>query len=342
MTELLHDVFRYVRRNYFILLSLAVVGIGTLGYRLIEGVSWLDAFYMTCITVSTVGFREVHELSAVGKLFTVALIVAGLGTVVVAAGQIGQDMIALTARRYKERMEKQVEALSGHYILCGYGRMGRVIARHLQSERVPFVVVDHTPELVEAIREDKLLAIEGDATSDETLERAGVRRAKGLVTVLSKDAENVFVVLTASQLNPSLYILARANNDDAIPKLIRAGANAVINPYESAGARIAQTLLRPAVTDFMQVVTSREGLDILVEQIEIQPESRLAGRTLRESNLRQVANAMVVAIRKGRSGEMLFNPESSALMEAGDTLIAIASKQALDRLAEMARSSYSS
>ncbi|AXA35450.1 Potassium channel protein [Candidatus Sumerlaea chitinivorans] len=342
MTELLHDVFRYVRRNYFILLSVAVVGIGTLGYRLIEGVSWLDAFYTTCITVSTVGFREVQELSAVGKLFTVALIVAGLSTVVVAVGQIGQDMIALTARRYKERMEKQVEALSGHYILCGYGRMGRVIARHLQSERVPFVVVDHTPELVEAIREEKLLAIEGDATSDETLERAGVRRAKGLVTVLSKDAENVFVVLTASQLNPSLYILARANNDDAIPKLIRAGANAVINPYESAGARIAQTLLRPAVTDFMQVVTSREGLDILVEQIEIQPESQLAGRTLRESNLRQVANAMVVAIRKGRSGEMLFNPESSALMEAGDTLIAIASKQALDRLAEMARSSYSS
>ncbi|GIX44462.1 MAG: potassium transporter TrkA [Candidatus Sumerlaea sp.] len=342
MTELLHDVFRYVRRNYFILLSVAVVGIGTLGYRLIEGLSWLDAFYMTCITVSTVGFREVQELSAVGKLFTVALIVAGLSTVVVAVGQIGQDMIALTARRYKERMEKQVEALSGHYILCGYGRMGRVIARHLQSEKVPFVVVDHTPELVEAIREEKLLAIEGDATSDETLERAGVRRAKGLVTVLSKDAENVFVVLTASQLNPSLYILARANNDDAIPKLIRAGANAVINPYESAGARIAQTLLRPAVTDFMQVVTSREGLDILVEQIEIQPESQLAGRTLRESNLRQVANAMVVAIRKGRSGEMLFNPESSALMEAGDTLIAIASKQALDRLAEMARSSYSS
>jgi voltage-gated potassium channel len=331
-----------VRRNYFILLSVAVVGIGTLGYRLIEGLSWLDAFYMTCITVSTVGFREVQELSAVGKLFTVALIVAGLSTVVVAVGQIGQDMIALTARRYKERMEKQVEALSGHYILCGYGRMGRVIARHLQSEKVPFVVVDHTPELVEAIREEKLLAIEGDATSDETLERAGVRRAKGLVTVLSKDAENVFVVLTASQLNPSLYILARANNDDAIPKLIRAGANAVINPYESAGARIAQTLLRPAVTDFMQVVTSREGLDILVEQIEIQPESQLAGRTLRESNLRQVANAMVVAIRKGRSGEMLFNPESSALMEAGDTLIAIASKQALDRLAEMARSSYSS
>jgi len=342
VTELLHDVFRYVRRNYFILLSVAVVGIGTLGYRLIEGLSWLDAFYMTCITVSTVGFREVQELSAVGKLFTVALIVAGLSTVVVAVGQIGQDMIALTARRYKERMEKQVEALSGHYILCGYGRMGRVIARHLQSEKVPFVVVDHTPELVEAIREEKLLAIEGDATSDETLERAGVRRAKGLVTVLSKDAENVFVVLTASQLNPSLYILARANNDDAIPKLIRAGANAVINPYESAGARIAQTLLRPAVTDFMQVVTSREGLDILVEQIEIQPESQLAGRTLRESNLRQVANAMVVAIRKGRSGEMLFNPESSALMEAGDTLIAIASKQALDRLAEMARSSYSS
>jgi len=319
-----------------------VVGIGTLGYRLIEGLSWLDAFYMTCITVSTVGFRGVQELSAVGKLFTVALIVAGLSTVVVAVGQIGQDMIALTARRYKERMEKQVEALSGHYILCGYGRMGRVIARHLQSEKVPFVVVDHTPELVEAIREEKLLAIEGDATSDETLERAGVRRAKGLVTVLSKDAENVFVVLTASQLNPSLYILARANNDDAIPKLIRAGANAVINPYESAGARIAQTLLRPAVTDFMQVVTSREGLDIRVEQIEIQPESQLAGRTLRESNLRQVANAMVVAIRKGRSGEMLFNPESSALMEAGDTLIAIASKQALDRLAEMARSSYSS
>jgi len=327
----------YLRRNFYIPLSVSVIIFGTLGYRIIEGFSWLDSFYMTCITVATVGFREVHELSPVGKLFTVALIVAGLSTVVIAFARIGEDIVTLTARKFRERMEKRVEKLKDHYILCGYGRMGRVIASHLRREGVDFVVVDNSPEIVEAIWQEGGYAIEGEATNDDVLEKAGIHRAKGLVSVLSKDAENVFVVLTASQLNPDLYIVARANNEDAVPKLLRAGASTVINPYESAGARIAQTLLRPAVTDFMRIVTGGAGLEVGVEQVEVQSGAVLDGVTLRDSKIREITNAMIVAIRKAEGSEMLFNPSPTALLSAGDILIAIGKKDALDKLAELAR-----
>ncbi len=331
------NVVDYCRRNVFIPLSVFVIAVGTLGYRLIEGFDWLDAFYMTCITVATVGFREVHELSPAGKLFTVGLIVAGLGTVFLAATRIGEDLVAFNVQKRKQRMEKRIQGLRDHYILCGYGRMGRVIAEHLRREGVDFVVIDHRPEIVEAIWQGGGYAVEGDATADSTLERAGIHSARGLATVLSKDAENVFVVLTASQLNPKLFILARANTDEAIPKLMRAGASVVINPYESAGARIAQTLLRPAVTDFMRIVSGGGELEVGVEQVEIQAQSPLSGRTLRDSNIRRLTNAMIVAIRKNDTGEMLFNPDPEKLLKGGDILIAIGSKEALDKLAELAR-----
>lgn len=328
---------KYCHRNIFIPLSFLVIISGTVGYRIIEGYTWLDAFYMTCITVATVGFREVRELSPVGKLFTVGLIVAGLSTVVIAATRIGEDMITLTTLKRRERMEKRNRELKNHYILCGYGRMGRVIADHLRQEGVEFVVVDNRADIAETIWESGGHAVVGDATADETLERAGIHSARGLVTVLSKDAENVFVVLTASQLNPNLVIVARANNDEAIPKLYRAGATTVINPYESAGARIAQTVLRPAVTDFMQVVSGKMGLEVGIEQVEIQAGSPLAGSSLRDSNLRQMTNAMIVAIRKASRQQMLFNPDPSTVLEQEDILIAIGSKEALDKLAELAR-----
>lgn len=330
-------LIEYARRNFFVPLSLLVIVTGTAGYRIIEGYSWLDAFYMTWITVATVGFREVHDLSPAGKLFTVGLIGAGLFTVVAAATRIGEDLVALTATKRKERMENRVRKLSRHYILCGYGRMGRVIAEHLRQEGVDFVVVDSRPEIVETIWEQGGYAVLGDATNDAVLERAGVHEARGLVTVLSRDAENVFVVLTASQLNPKLYILARANNDEAIPKLQRAGATTVINPYESAGARIAQALLRPAVTDFMRIVSGTGRLDVGVEQVEIQQACALAGVSLRDSNIRQLTNAMIVAIRKHETGDMLFNPDPATPLVPGDILIAIGTKMALDKLAELAR-----
>jgi voltage-gated potassium channel len=331
------SVIQYCRRNIFVPLSVLVIFSGTVGYRLIEGFTWLDSFYMTCITVATVGFREVHDLSPAGKLFTVGVIVAGLSTVAIAAARIGEDVVAATARRRKERMEKRNRELENHYILCGYGRMGRVIAEHLRKEGADFVVVDNRQDIVEAIWQEGGYAVAGDATDDDTLERAGVARARGLVSVLSRDAENVFVVLTASQLNPELIILARANSDEAIPKLYRAGATTVINPYESAGARIAQTLLRPAVTDFMRVVSGAGGLEVGVEQIEIQSDSPLAGTSLRDSNIRQMTNAMIVAIRKAGPGHMILNPDPATTIGQGDILIAIGSKDALDKLAELAR-----
>lgn len=215
--------------------------------------------------------------------------------------------------------------------------MGRVIAEHLRQERVDFVVVDNRLEIVEMIWDSGGYAVCGDATADATLEKAGIHQAKGLVTVLSKDAENVFVVLTASQLNPKLVILTRANNEEAIPKLYRAGATTVINPYESAGARIAQSLLRPAVTDFMRIMSGTGSLEVGVEQVEVQDGSALAGVSLRDSNIRQTTNAMIVAIRKAAKQQMLFNPDPGTLLETDDILIAIGTKDALDKLAELAR-----
>jgi voltage-gated potassium channel len=327
-----------VRKNFrFVVWPALIIVVGTLGYRIIEGFTLLDSLYMTCITITTVGFREVESLSATGKLFTIALIFAGLSTVAVAASQIGQDMIAMTSQRHRLRMEKQIAKLTNHYIVCGFGRMGRVIAEHLRREGVDHVIVDHTPEIVGLVREEGGFALEGDSTSDETLEKAGVTRARGLVSVLAKDAENVFVVLTARQLNPDLVILARANNDDAIPKLYRAGASVVINPYESAGARIVQTLIRPVVTDFMQVASPGKGVEVVVEQIEVQNGSPLAGKSLRQSEIRRVANAMVVGIRKAESAQMKLNPDGDEVILPGDILVVIAHKGSLDALADLAR-----
>lgn len=335
----LAELARYVQRNYYVLLlPVAVVLAGTLGYHLIEGMGFFDSFYMTCITITTVGFKEVTELSRAGKLFTILMIFLGLTTVAITATRLGEDIVTAAIQNQRMRMEHAVNRLRNHYILCGYGRMGRVIAAQLEHARAPFVVVDNSPAIVAELQEERRLAVQGDATTDEVLENAGVRHARGLVSVLSKESDNVFVVLSARELNPNLFILVRANTEDAVPKLYRAGASKVINPYESAGARIAQTLLRPVVCDFMEIFSNDGGMSISIEEIEVQPGSSVSGKSLRESDIRKRTNAIVVAIKKVGTTDMRFNPSGDEKVEPGDILIAIAELDSLNALADMARS----
>jgi voltage-gated potassium channel len=331
-------VTSYLKRNFYLLaLPVAVIMIGTAGYRLIEGYSFLDSLYMTCITISTVGYKEIREFSGTGKVFTIGLIFLGLSTVAITASRIGQDVVAAAIRSHGKMMEQRLAKLADHFILCGYGRMGRVIARELKHSQTRFVVVDNSPDLVATLQSQGIDCVEGDSTSDEVLLRAGVQKARGLVSVLSKDADNVFVVLTARGLSPDLFILARANNDDAVPKLYRAGASKVINPYDSAGSRMAHTLVRPVVGDFMEVFSAESGVSISVEEIEVQAGSPIAGKSLRDADIRGQTTAIVVAIKSGSKGGMRFNPSGDEVIEAGDVLIAIAETEQLNRLADMAR-----
>jgi voltage-gated potassium channel len=328
----------YLLRNYHLLvLPLAVILVGTAGYRMLTGMSLLDAFYMTVTTVTTVGYRELAPLDAAGKLFTVALIFAGLSTVWVMAARLGHDFFTAALTSQRRRMDTQIGNIKGHYILCGYGRMGCAIAEHLRREKAEFVVVDTSAEIVAQLTEQGWSALRGDATSEEVLVRAGIREARGLVSVLQNDADNVFVVLTARGISPGLFILARANNEDAIPKLYRSGASKVINPYESAGARIAQTLLRPVVHDFMEVFATQGGTSVSMEQIKVEAGSHLDGRTLREVDIRRQMNTIVVAVKHGENEPMVFNPTGDEKLHAGDILVSIAEMTALDALIAMAR-----
>ncbi|MFZ5997912.1 MAG: potassium channel family protein [Nitrospirota bacterium] len=318
-----------------LLLILLVIAFGTLGYMLIEGWDILDALYMTIITLASVGYKEVHDLSDGGRLFTIILIISGLGIVyyalstaakIVIEGEL-QDMFG------RRRLEKRIKELRNHYIICGYGRMGKIIGRELGEKGATFVVIEKNPAPLPE-RGDVLL-LEGDATQDEILKEAGIEKAKGLITVLPTDAENLFVVLSARGLNPGLLIVARAGEEGSEQKLLRAGADRVVSPYHIGGLRIAHTLLKPAVVDFIEFATKSGNIDLQMEEITIQEGSRLVGLTLDECGIGRDLGIIIVAIRRS-TGEMKFNPTFRSVVKAGDTLIALGEASKLKLLETMA------
>lgn len=324
------------------LLTLAVpvvlVALGTVGYRSIEGWSLFDALYMTVTTVTTVGFREVHELSRAGQVFTILLSLGGVFMLFYAAGEVIRYVVSGEVRRAmgRQRMQRSLEGLKGHLVVCGYGRMGRLVCEHFSSLGLPYVVVDRRGELLEGFELPHGIALVGDATSDEVLKRAGVERARGLVTVAASDADNLYIVISARFLNDRLFIVARADEEAAEKKLVRAGANRVVSPYSIGGQRVALAVLRPTVMDFIELATSQEHLELQIEETAIHSGSRLAGRALKDSQLRQELGTIIVAIKKP-DGRMVFNPAAEAVIEAGDVLITMGHRQQLDRLEEMAR-----
>jgi voltage-gated potassium channel len=317
-----------------LILAFMILVIGTLGYMMIEGWDFMDSLYMTVITISTVGYGEVRQVDHVGRIFTIFIVLTGVGFSLYVAGAVVQFMVEGRIRQImgRRRLDQKLRRLKNHYIICGYGRIGRVLVRNLRRKFPNLVVIDNNPNLVEVMEEDGVLYIDGDATEESTLIKAGIENAQGLVSVLATDTNNVFLVLTARQLNPRLHIIARAGEDRSKAKLRAAGATTVESPYEMGALRMAQRILRPKVTSFLDFALSATRKDILMEELPVGRESDLANLTLKDSGIRQRYNLIVIAIEKA-TGEMLFNPSFEALIAAGDTLIAVGEEPNLQSLA---------
>jgi voltage-gated potassium channel len=315
-----------------------VIAAGTAGYVVIEGWNVWDAFYMTIISVTTVGYREVHDLSRAGQVFTSVLLVLGVGTAfytftLVAAGVIEARVHPRIQQRRRARM---IDQLTDHFILCGAGRIGLIIADEFRRQRVPFVVIDREPDAVHAVLERGDLAVEADASREDVLGQVRIDTARGLIAALGSDAENVYAVLTARGLRPDLFIIARADSEDAKQKMLRAGADRVVSPYQIGAVQMAQTALRPAVVDFVALATSSEHLELAMEQVSIAEGSGLSSRTILEANLRQRFGVIVVGILRG-DGHMEFNPPPDAVMHAGDQLVVLGRPAEMKNLEAAAR-----
>lgn len=324
-----------LKKKLFLALFLIVfvVSFGTIGYIVIERWNFQDSLYMTITTLTTVGYREVKELSSVGRWFTIILIIGGVGTVLYALSTGAKFILEGELQEIygRRRLEKKIKELHGHYIICGYGRMGKIIARELKNEKVKFVAIEKNPTVHD---KEEAFVITGDASQDEILKEVGVERAKGLITVLPTDAENLYVVLSAKGLNPNLFIVARAGEEGSEQKLLRAGADRVISPYHIGGLRIAHTVLKPAVVDFIELATKSGNIDLQMEEIPIPDVSVYSGLSLDKCGFGKELGVIIVAIKKP-NGDMKFNPTYLTLVEPGDTLIALGEVSKLKVLKEM-------
>lgn len=325
------------RRFIFILLLLiGVLAFGTAGYMIIEDMRFLDALYMTVITLATVGFKEVKELDENGKIFTIILILTGFGVFTYALTTGAKIIIEGEIKEVfkKRKMKKKIEKLSGHYIICGYGRMGSIVVKELKANNIPLVIVEkdknNLPE------NEEFIYVEGDATHDDVLKSAGIEKAKGLITVLPSDAENLYVVLSARELNPNLFIVARAVEKEAEHKLKIAGADRVVSPYFIGGLRIAHTVLRPTVVDFLEFAIRSEHMEIQIEEIEVSPNSNLVGKTIAQTGIGRDIGVIIIGIKRA-DGRMKFNPTSQTFIKSGDTLIVIGEIDKLTLLEKIAK-----
>lgn len=318
-----------------LVLVVAILAGGTAGYVLIEGWPLWDAFYMTVTTVTTVGYREVHELSRAGQVFTVCLIFSGVGTAFYAATLLATTIVegGWHRRIQQRRFARMLDQIRDHFIVCGYGRIGRIIAEDLHGQQIPFVVVERDPDLVTAVLNRGWLAVHADASQEDVLTRVGIHRARGLIAAVGTDAENVYTVLTARVIRPDLFIIARVESDDAEKRLTRAGANRVISPYRIGASHIVQSAVRPAVVDFVQLATSSGHLDLSMEQVHVSPKSSLVSKSILESGIRQHYGVIVIAIKR-EDGAMDFNPSPEDTIRAGDELVVLGRPQSVKALGE--------
>jgi len=326
------DVVR--KRVIFIVAGLVLVlAAGTFGFVLIEGYPLFDALYMALITMTTVGYMEVHPLSHAGRIFNTAYVMVGVTMMFVAIGTMTTTIIELQLGDFfgKRRIRRMIGKLRNHFIICGFGRVGRGAALELQHAGAPFVVVDRSAEKVERAIHMGMLAVQADSTRDETLREVEIEAARGVIAALSSDADNLFLTLSAKSLNPKVLVSARVAEEENEKKLRRAGADSVFAPYTVTGVRLAQTLLRPHVTQFLDFTTTNVGLDVGIEEVQVRENSEFVSKSLRQLALRRELGVVILAIRRS-SGEMIFNPAAESEINAGDFLIAMGETASLRKM----------
>ncbi len=328
----------YSKLKLSILLLFATIAFGTSGYVFIEGMTPFEAFYMTVITISTVGFSEIKPLSDIGRGITIVVIGMGISLLTYTLGQVARIIVEGELRTIlgRRKLEKQIAELKDHYIICGYGRIGTIIVKELRNARIPLVVIDQDPASIVALEEQGILCLNMDATSDEALQSAGLATARGLVTAVSSDADNVFIALSAKGMRPDIFILARASDEKNESKLLRAGASRVVCPYQMGGRRMAEILHKPTVVDFLDQTMMHNELGLQMEEAVVSEGSSITGKTLMSSNLRQDFGVIIVAIKR-ITGEMVFNPGPGEIFNAGDVIVAIGKKAELRRMSTALR-----
>ena len=325
------------RLGFATLAILSMITFGSLGFYFLENQSLLDSVYNATQTVTTVGYGDLPPRTRAGKVFAVFFMLSGVGTVLYALTVLAQAIIhsEIIETMDFRRKTREIDKLENHFIVCGAGRVGRRIIRNLQKQNLPFVLIEKDEKKISEFEEDGAHILIEDATLEENLLRAGVRRAKGLATCLADDADNVYVVLTARDLNENLHIVARAVEEQAEPKLIRAGANRVVAPTIIGSQSMARALLKPAIADFMDSIVA-ETLDLVFEEIAIKNASPYVDKQLRETNISSQLNLLIVAIRR-KGGEMIFQPSADELIREGDLLIVIGKAEAMHKLVEISK-----
>ncbi len=317
------------------LLLLSLVAAGTTGYVIIEGWPVFDSLYMTIITIGTVGFTEVHKLSDAGRAFTMTLIIVGVGAIAFSFGTLIDFFVEGHLRGMLEgrRMAREIDGLSDHHIIAGFGRVGKVVARELAAEDASFVVVDIAEARIEEARAHGWRYVQGDATEEETLRAAGITRAASLIAALEQDADNLFVTVTAKTLNPGLFIVSRSSSEASGDKLIKAGVDRVITPTEIGGRRMASLVLHPFVSDYLDLVTHDADVEYRLQEMDLPASSPIAGKSIRESAVRDRFGAFILAIR-GADGVIDTNPSFDRVLMAGDRLVVLGTNDQLSALAE--------
>lgn len=320
--------------NFIVAAALLVVlpVIGTAGYMILEGWSFIDALYMTVITLTTVGFTEVRELDTGGRIFTMLLIVSGVGAILYAFLAVFQFVLEgeLGLLLGRQRMKGRIESLKDHYILCGFGRVGEEVAREFVSRHVPFVVVENNPEAIERAEKRDYLLLVGDATTDAVLKEAGVDRARCLLAASDSDSGNTFIVLTAKALNPGLFVVSRAAQPESEPRMQRAGANRVFSPYLIAGRQMAISALQPVVVEFIDTLATGQKGDRVLAEIEVSDGSGLAGQTIHDI-LHACRTVVVLGVQRAQ-GELDVGPTGSTVVHPGDRVIVMGQEEELERI----------
>ncbi|GJM15884.1 MAG: potassium transporter TrkA [Thermodesulfobacteriota bacterium] len=325
-----------VRKKLILSIALLVFinAFGVVGYMIIEGWNFMDSLFMTVITITTVGYREVHDLTVAGEIFTIVLLVLGVGIILYLLGSEAKLLLEgqLEDIIGRKRLEKKIRDLKDHYIICGFGRMGKTVAKELSSRDVDILIIEK--EVVPDIQKGEFLIIEGDANNEDVLMSAGIENAKGIISVLPTDAENLFLVLSARDLNPDLFIVTRANEESSERKILNAGADRVVSPYITGGIRMANSVLKPAVVDFIEYATNSGNLEIELEEISLANGSKVNNMTLQSAGIERDLGVIIVAIKR-KNGTMEFNPNFESIINSGDTLVALGESPNLKELGKL-------